>query len=43
MIDECASQTTAICWIFGAKKFYACIEQMVGYKVTGKKQICREA
>ena len=26
-------QTIAICWIFGAKKFYLCIEQMVGYKV----------
>jgi len=33
-------QTTAICWIFGAKKFYACIEQMVGYKVGLYWYIC---
>ena len=26
-------QTIAICWVFGAKQYYLCIEQMIGYKV----------
>ena len=26
-------QTIAISWVFGAKKFYLCIEHMIGYKV----------
>merc|ERR1712107_531614 len=27
-------QTIAICWVFGAKRFYGCIEEMIGYKVS---------
>ena len=23
----------AICWIFGGKKFYGCLEQMLGFKI----------
>merc|ERR1719187_2147700 len=33
-------QTLAICWVFGAKKFYLCIEEMVGYKVNYYWLIC---
>ena len=33
-------QTTAICWVFGAKKFYGCVEQMIGYKVNWYWYIC---
>jgi SNF family Na+-dependent transporter len=27
-------QTAAICWCFGAKTVYECIEQMIGFKIT---------
>merc|ERR1719383_1199124 len=33
-------QTIAICWTFGANKFYMCIEQMIGYKVNWYWFIC---
>jgi len=33
-------QTIAICWVFGAKKFYNCIEQMIGYRVNLYWYIC---
>jgi len=33
-------QTIAICWVFGAKKFYLCIEDMIGYKVSMYWYIC---
>ena len=33
-------QTIAICWIFGAKKMYNCIELMVGYKIPIYWLIC---
>jgi len=33
-------QTIAICWVFGARKFYGCIEQMIGYKVGWYWYIC---
>jgi solute carrier family 6 GABA transporter-like protein 1 len=33
-------QTIAICWVFGAKKFYNCIEEMIGYKVNWYWYIC---
>jgi len=33
-------QTIAICWIFGAKKFYTCIEMMVGYRVNYYWYVC---
>jgi len=33
-------QTIAICWIFGAKKFYVCIEDMIGYKVSMYWYVC---
>ena len=33
-------QTIAICWIFGAKKMYNCIELMVGYKIPMYWLIC---
>ena len=33
LLNKCFGQTIAICWVFGARKFYGCIEQMIGYKV----------
>jgi len=33
-------QTIAISWVFGAKKFYLCIEHMIGYKVNWYWYIC---
>jgi len=33
-------QTVAICWVFGAKKFYLCIEDMIGYRVSMYWYIC---
>merc|ERR1712117_803285 len=33
-------QTIAICWVFGAKKFYNCIEEMIGYRVSYYWYIC---
>lgn len=33
-------QTIAICWIFGAKRFYACIEEMIGYRVNYYWYVC---
>jgi len=33
-------QTVAICWVFGAKKLYLCIEEMVGYRVGWYWYIC---
>merc|ERR1711962_871365 len=33
-------QTIAICWIFGAKRFYGCIEEMIGYRVSYYWYIC---
>ena len=33
-------QTIAICWVFGAKRFYGCIEEMIGYKVSYYWFIC---
>jgi len=33
-------QTIAIAWVFGAKKFYLCIEHMIGYKVNWYWYIC---
>jgi len=33
-------QTIAICWVFGAKKFYLCIEEMIGYRVSWYWYIC---
>jgi len=33
-------QTVAICWIFGAKKMYNCIELMVGYKINMYWLLC---
>ena len=33
-------QTIAICWIFGAKKMYNCIELMVGYPIPKYWLIC---
>jgi len=33
-------QTIAICWVFGAKKFYLCIQEMIGYKVSMYWYIC---
>ena len=33
-------QTIAICWIFGAKRFYGCIEEMIGYRVNYYWFIC---
>ena len=33
-------QTIAICWVFGAKKFYLCIEEMIGYRVSMYWYIC---
>ena len=33
-------QTIAICWVFGAKKFYLCIEDMIGYRVSWYWYIC---
>ena len=33
-------QTIAICWIFGAKKMYNCIELMVGHKINMYWLLC---
>ena len=33
-------QTIAICWIFGGKKMYDCIEQMVGFRINWYWYIC---
>lgn len=33
-------QTVAICWVFGAKRLYNCIEQMIGYRVNWYWYIC---
>ena len=33
-------QTIAICWVFGARNFYTCIEEMIGYKVNLYWYIC---
>jgi len=33
-------QTIAICWVFGAKKVYFCIEEMIGYRVNWYWYIC---
>ena len=33
-------QTIAICWVFGAKRFYACIEEMIGYRVSYYWYVC---
>jgi len=33
-------QTVAICWIFGGKKMYDCIEQMVGFRINWYWYIC---
>jgi len=33
-------QTIAICWVFGANKFYGCIEEMIGYRVNRYWYIC---
>jgi len=33
-------QTVAICWLFGGKKMYDCIEQMVGFRINWYWYIC---
>merc|ERR1719312_25859 len=33
-------QTIAICWVFGAKRFYLCIEEMIGYRVSYYWFVC---
>merc|ERR1711915_898088 len=33
-------QTIAICWVFGAKRFYGCIEEMIGYRVSYYWLVC---
>ena len=33
-------QTIAICWIFGAKKMYNCIELMVGFRINYYWFVC---
>ena len=33
-------QTISICWIFGGKRVYDCIEQMVGYRINRYFYIC---
>lgn len=33
-------QTVAICWIFGGKKIYDCIEQMIGFRINWYWYIC---
>lgn len=33
-------QTVAICWVFGAKKFYTCIEHMIGYRINYYWYVC---
>ena len=33
-------QTIAICWIFGAKKMYKCIELMVGFRINWYFFLC---
>ena len=33
-------QTIAICWVFGAKRFYGCLEEMIGYRVSYYWYIC---
>ena len=33
-------QTIAICWIFGGKRVYDCIEQMVGFRINRYFYFC---
>merc|ERR1711874_310273 len=33
-------QTIAICWVFGARRFYDCIGEMIGYRVNYYWYIC---
>merc|ERR1711976_623725 len=33
-------QTIAICWIFGGKRIYDCIEQMVGFRINRYFYFC---
>ena len=33
-------QTIAICWVFGGRRFYDCIEEMIGYRVNYYWFIC---
>ena len=33
-------QTISICWIFGGKRVYDCIEQMVGFRINPYFYIC---
>ena len=33
-------QTIAICWIFGGKKMYDCIETMVGFRINWYWYVC---
>ena len=33
-------QTIAICWFFGGKKMYDCIEQMVGFRINWYWYVC---
>ena len=33
-------QTIAICWVFGAKRFYGWIVEMIGYRVSYYWYIC---
>ena len=33
-------QTIAICWMFGGKKMYDCIEEMVGFRINWYWYIC---
>jgi len=33
-------QTIAICWVFGARRFYGCIEEMIGYRVSYYWFVC---
>ena len=33
-------QTIAICWVFGAKRFYGCLQEMIGYRVSYYWYIC---
>ena len=33
-------QTIAICWVFGARRFYDCIEEMIGYRVNYYWFVC---
>ena len=33
-------QTIAICWVFGARRLYGCIEEMIGYRVSYYWFVC---